>query len=265
MESQLEGNSKCVCELSQNFRRFSPEGKQGILDVGKPCPALKNLASQTKKCKRYFNPSLYEKYEWLCGCSHKTRLFSWPCALFSVNPQNIVLASVGVSDVNNLRNIMQRHSTSKQHIGHSIQWKTFGRTRIDRALDDAVRKRNIAHNNEVRKNREILRRLISAVCFLSKQELAFRGHEESGQSLNRGNYIELLQFLAEFDKPLAEHLESSTAFKGISAAIQNDLIASVREVLSAEISQEIRNAPFAFILVDEQTHQILLNCQYFSE
>jgi hypothetical protein len=35
------------------------------------------------------------------------------------------------------------------------------------------------------------------VKFLLRQGLAFRGHDESEESSNRGNYIELLKFLVE--------------------------------------------------------------------
>ena len=251
MEAGLEG--KCVCELVENFRRYSVDVKQRVLERGRPCPTLKELFSQTKKCKRYFNPAMYSKYEWLCGCSHKVCLFCWPCALFSVDPRQIVLAFDGVSDLNNLNNILTRHCVTKQHIGHSIQWKTFGKARIDIAMDDSIRLRNRAYNLEVSKNRELMKRLISVVCLLSKQELAFRGHDESEGSHNRGNYIEMLKFLSEFDKPLSEHLESASIFKGFSSSIQNDLITSIRDVLSSEILNEIRQSPFASILVDEAT------------
>jgi hypothetical protein len=47
----------------------------------------------------------------------------------------------------------------------------------------------------VKKNREVLGRLINVTCFLEKQELAFRGHDESSTSLNKGNYIELIFLL----------------------------------------------------------------------
>ena len=37
-------------------------------------------------------------------------------------------------------------------------------------------------------------------CFLGIQEIPFRGHNKSETSDNRGKYIELAYFLAEFDK-----------------------------------------------------------------
>ncbi|KAG7255767.1 hypothetical protein CRUP_016688, partial [Coryphaenoides rupestris] len=77
--------------------------------------------------------------------------------------------------------------------------KLFGRIRIDEALDQAavisVRRRN----DQVRKNRDILRKVIIAALYLARQEQAFRGHDESASSSNRGNIVELLHAFAEFD------------------------------------------------------------------
>jgi len=45
------------------------------------------------------------------------------------------------------------------------------------------------HNETVKQNRFVIERLIDVVCFLGKQELAFRGHFEDESSDNKGNYI----------------------------------------------------------------------------
>ena len=83
------------------------------------------------------------------------------------------------------------------------------------------------------------------------QEIAFRGHDESETSDNRGNYIELIHLLAEFDEQLLTHLDSSTVFKGLSPLIQNDLIESVSYVVLAEIKKELKDCHFLSVMLDE--------------
>ena len=131
--------------------------------------------------------------------------------------------------------------------------KTFGDTRVDLHLDEQRRNHTSAHNNKVRQNREILKRLIDVVTFLGKQELAFRGHDESKDSENKGNYLELLEFLAGYDSPLRCHLDSATVFIGTSSQIQNDLIQSVAHVMTEAMREEVRNTPFVSVMVDETT------------
>jgi hypothetical protein len=109
----------------------------------------------------------------------------------------------------------------------------------------------------VKRNWEILARLINAVCFLANQELSFRGHDESKKSLNKGNYVELLLYTAEYDRLLDSHLKTSTVFTGTSPLIQNGLIAAVGSVLTDAIKQEIQKACFVSILLDETSSQTL--------
>ena len=89
------------------------------------------------------------------------------------------------------------------------------------------------HNEQVRQNRETLKTISESVLFLSKQELAFSGHDESSDNLNKGNYRELQECFAKFDSiferrlhrelPEGERVQSGV-FTGVSSEIQNYLI-----------------------------------------
>lgn len=97
----------------------------------------------------------------------------------------------------------------------------------------------------------MLGRLIQAVVFLCKQELAFRGHREGETSSNKGNYLELLDLLAQREQLVRDHLASSTAFKGTSPEIQNDLIEIITCVVNEKIKTEIQDCHFISIQADE--------------
>ncbi|KAJ4432788.1 hypothetical protein ANN_21427 [Periplaneta americana] len=139
------------------------------------------------------------------------------------------------------------YDKSKAHICSSMNFANFGKTRIDLQLDKQNALHINQHNALVKKNREILLHLINAVCFLGKQELAFRGHNESVESDTIGNYIEYLSSLSEFDHLLVNHLGSSTVFRGTSLAIQNYLIFAISGVMIKNIK------PFVAI-VDETSY-----------
>ncbi|XP_019735416.1 zinc finger MYM-type protein 1-like [Hippocampus comes] len=126
-------------------------------------------------------------------------------------------------------------------------------SRIDLALNEQRRLNVSIHNAKVKENREILKDLINATCFLAKQELAFRGHDERASSSNRGNYVEQLHAFAEKDERFARHLDSSTVFSGLSNRIQNDLIEAIGDVIRNDIKREINAAPFVAVEVDKTT------------
>ncbi|XP_074521359.1 zinc finger MYM-type protein 1-like [Halichoeres trimaculatus] len=171
------------------------------------------------------------------------------------------LSTTGFVDLANLARAMERHSKSRGRITSELKLKLFGRVRIDEALDQAAAISVTRHNQQVEKNRAILKRLIAAVLYLGGQEQAFRGHSESTSSSgNRGNFMELVQTFAEFDTTMAEHLSSATAFTGTSKTIQNDIIKSTAHVIQEEIDKEINAAPFIAIEVDDTT-DISCRCQ----
>ena len=100
------------------------------------------------------------------------------------------------------------------------------------------------------------------MLYLSKQELSFRGHDESSVSLNKGNYRELLELIAKFDPQFERRLhgrledsqrgpEGGGTFTGVSSDIQNDIIESVDLVIQDEIDKEIAECNFVSIQVDE--------------
>lgn len=88
---------------------------------------------------------------------------------------------------------------------------------------------------------------------LGRQELSFRGHDESSESSNKGNYREFTETLAKYDSVLSTQFESSTVFSGMSHTIQNDLISALAATISDQIRDEIQDAPFFGWQVDETT------------
>ncbi|KAL4132725.1 hypothetical protein QTP88_009834 [Uroleucon formosanum] len=120
-------------------------------------------------------------------------------------------------------------------------------------LSDAYKQSIEKHNESVKNNRYVLSRLIDATCFLAKQELSFRGHDEQVTSINRGNYVELIHLMGTLDPKLSGHLSTSTVFSGLSGDIQNDLIQSISNVLLKTIKNEIEHTNFVSIIMDETT------------
>ncbi|XP_032822781.2 uncharacterized protein LOC116949509 [Petromyzon marinus] len=150
-------------------------------------PELKDLL-QTKgqKITWSFQREWYQRKDWLCGCATKNRLYCFPCLLFSTADN--VWTNVGFCDLKNLPRSLNKHEKSTTHIQSQIAFKTFGASRIDLAWNEQRRLNISIHNAKVKENREVLKYLINATCFLAKQELAFRGNNESASSYNRGNY-----------------------------------------------------------------------------
>lgn len=245
--------------LAKPFSSKSINEKTDIISKGRPRPSMPALSTQHKeknrKYVRHFNVSIYDNITWLAGSASLNKIFCWPCLLFSTDRVTVWTKS-GFNDLNHLNTACSKHEKSQNHIRSFLQLTSFGRTRIDHQLSEQKRICDLLHNEKVKKNRRVLRRLIDATCYLAKQELPFRGHDESSDSKNKGNYVEFLEVLREYDSLLDNHLKEATVFRGTSPLIQNDLICAVGGVVEDAILEEVSKANFVAILLDETSDVI---------
>jgi hypothetical protein len=105
----------------------------------------------------------------------------------------------------------------------------------------------------------MVKRLINMTIFLSTQELAFRGNNESVHSDNQGNFKELAKFAATLDENFNKFIDPSLS-PGLSKTIQNDLIDSVTKILMKTIYDEINSGVCFSWQIDETT-----DITYFSQ
>ena len=93
---------------------------------------------------------------------------------------------------------------------------------------------------------------IDCVRFLLRQGLAFRGDDESDNSRNQGNFLELLKFLAKHNDDInyvaLKHAPEN--LKLTAPSIQKDIINAIAVETIDVIIKNIGNAFFS-ILVDE--------------
>ncbi|CAN1350330.1 Zinc finger MYM-type protein 1 [Linum perenne] len=116
---------------------------------------------------------------------------------------------------------------------------------IDRVLERVSRA-------EVEKHRLRLKTTIKVLQRLALQGCAFRGHDESESSLNRGNLIEWIEFRMEWREDVkAVVLKNAPGdAKYISPLIQKELLSVMANQVRCKIREEVGDAYFS-ILVDE--------------
>lgn len=77
-------------------------------------------------------------------------------------------------------------------------------------------------------NRSNLCTIIDIIRFLAKQNISFRGDDESANSSNRGNFWELVQFTAKYNADFRNWLENHPRnVSWLSPKIQNELLHSL--------------------------------------
>lgn len=223
-------------------------------EQGPPRPVLniKQECSDRKRAyTRYFNKSLYEKCEWICGCEVSNAFFCFPCVLFGSDDK--WWTRTGITDLKHLPDKIKKHGLSQSHLDNELSLALIGQINIREQLDEGYRISVKKHNEEVDKNRYILLRIIDAIKFCGEFELALRGHDETEDSGNAGVFKGLINYTAAIDSALRDHLDNAKVFKGTSKTIQNDLLSSMLSVYQQHIKTEISTVDYIALQADETT------------
>ena len=118
------------------------------------------------------------------------------------------------------------------------------------ALDEARRREVERHNQCASRYSKMLHHHIDVATFLSAQGLAFRGHDESKGSSNRGNFIELLDVLGGYSQELRSFLNDDR-ITYTSHDPQNDLIECIHEEVRQEIQTRVDSSQFLAVMMDD--------------
>ncbi|KAK9954687.1 hypothetical protein ABG768_016736 [Culter alburnus] len=99
--------------------------------------------------------------------------------------------------------------------------------------------------------RQVLERIVNVTLTLASCNLAFRGHREILGQPKSGNFLSIIELLANYDPVLQELIKRPKgSIKYLSPSIQNELIYILAQRVQQEIMAEINHAPFFSIIMD---------------
>lgn len=188
---------------------------------------------------------------WLVYSISNDSIFCFCCKLFMQSSQ-IPISSIGFNNWNHVGRVLMEHEKGAVHVDSFKKWKEFELRLSKNSTIDCILQNTMS--KEVQHWRDVLKRLIILVKFLSVQSLAFRGGSDRLYEKNNGNFLKLVEAIAEFDSVLSEHLRritnNETQNKYLHKSIQNELISIVSKVIQNKISDMIKGAKYFSIIVD---------------
>ncbi|XP_021719080.1 uncharacterized protein LOC110686799 [Chenopodium quinoa] len=107
---------------------------------------------------------------------------------------------------------------------------------------------------EIKNNKLRLKTSIDAVRWLAFQNFPFRGHDESENSKNQGNFLKLIKFIASYNKDVNKVVLQNTPGNAsyTSSTIQKEILQILAKKVQDKIRKEIGESKFCVILDESQ-------------
>lgn len=139
---------------------------------------------------------------WLVYSDSKCAVFCGPCRLFHSETQSeSSFVKHGFNDWKNVTSRLKEHENSVSHKNNTISLKERGEKlgKVNSQLTEMI-------DREISYWQMLLQRVVVVIKVLASRELPLRGSTEVFGSNSNGNYMMLLEVLAEFNPFLAEHI-----------------------------------------------------------
>ncbi len=214
--------------------------------------AKNDACSNLEKSKNKF------KRDWLVYSPRLDRMFCFWCTLFVPEGTHLSETNWTKIGVNNWKKGLQKireHEKTDIHKNAAFQYSCFiSGNDIQHSISESAKLAEKERREKVDKNRNVISSLCKVTTFLARQNLAFRGHDESENSSNKGNYLELIQLISVFDSNIASYLKENKRYsRYTSPAIQNEIISILAQVMRDEIISEIKEAGIFSMMLDEMS------------
>ena len=182
---------------------------------------------------RSFNESWYHikvgknsfRRKWLSYSPKKDAVFCHFCIFFGRSNREQTFTKIGYRDWKKANEKLAKHEKSQCHINATVDFTHFSsRISVKEQLSNEASKVETTRKEKIKKNREVIKRLIDVTLCLAQQGMAFRGHSEVDEpplfaeeevldETCTGNFRSLVNLLAKYDAPLANHLRAVRNFK----------------------------------------------------
>ena len=217
--------------------------------------------------RRKFSSDWLDKHHWMRYSLSKDAVYCVYCVYFGSAREECKEKTFGraspVSDWTNLSKYVNRHLAENSFHHSNVQaGKEF--LRLSDKNSDVSTQLSSFHQEQMIKNRHILKENIKVILFCGRQNVVIRGHTD-----DRSNFVELLNMKAERDPILTEHLVGGDPRKKyLSLTIQNELIDVCGDQIRDSLATACNSAGCFGFIADEATdcatiEQIALCVRYF--
>ena len=204
---------------------------------------------------RSFNSGWNARFPWIEYSAERDAAFCYPCRLFyvGVGRGDNAFTHVGFRDWKHAmgkRGIISAQDNCSSHKQAMACWNEYT---INLEKHTSVAHRlETAREQVVKTNRHYIKTLIEILLLCAKQEIAVRGHRESAESRNQGNFLEILKLVADHDAVIKEKIRDNPHNATYTSPdIQNQLLEVMGGLVRGKVCKAVQDARYYSLLGDE--------------
>ncbi|KAL6490177.1 hypothetical protein MHYP_G00005220 [Metynnis hypsauchen] len=221
--------------------------------------------------KRALNESWYRDYTWLEYSISRDSVFCYACRHFSLPnaPSSVFRTETGFSNWKKAlckEGGFKDHSQSEHHRNAMFSWKQHEMaTQTKSCIIDSINKER---EKKMMENQAYIKTIAEVLLLTATQNISQRGHRESEDSDNRGNFLAILEEIAKHDSFLEKRMKAHGNAKYTSKTIQNEMLECLAEMVQEEIIREVKQSEVFSIIADEtkdlqKKEQVSLVIRYY--
>lgn len=200
--------------------------------------------------QRAFSEQWVKRYEWIEYSVGQDAVFCFPCRHFVLQHSTNKFITQGFQNWKKGLEKLQAHDQSVSHRQAMEAWAEYKRTSTGEPSIEV--KASKPSEKLIADNRHYIKAVVETLKLTATQCIAQRGDNETTDSNNRGNFLEILTLIGKFDQIVGNRIESGPQnAKYTHKDIQNELIDIISSMIREEICEEVRKAEVFCLMVDE--------------
>ena len=221
-----------------------------------------------------FQLSWLETYKWLVYSQSANGGLCKFCVLFppaasgatsSINTF-VTRAFVNLQKASGNSGKLQSHGKLKYHREAATRAQAFLTTmqNPERSIQHYV---SLQAREQYDKNMHVLSTIVNAILYCGKQNIALRGHRDDWTSSapNKGNFIALLNLIAQYDEKLKQHLEyGKRNALYTSKTVQNEILVIIGKFIREKLTEDISHDSTYFSIIGDEVTESHSNREVLS-
>lgn len=204
--------------------------------------------------KRAFNNTWYAQHQWLEYSQSQDSAYCFPCRHFAL-PGASETSFTSQQGYTNWKKAMYKdggfkaHEKSENHVNAMYAWSEHKKTILtDSSMLDAI---NTAYQKKVEENRTYIKTVAEVLLFTATQNISQRGHLETDESKNKGNFLGIMELIAKHNPLVAKKKKAVGNAKYTSNTIQNEILECLSDMVRDTIISEVKQSEVFSVIADE--------------